>query len=79
MLQNPPLPPVSWSLTGPMLPHWRRTARRGATLVQDCSTGRHTAPNCDLTDSKRGNCASRGRMRDLLADDCAVKWGELHH
>ena len=38
-----------------------------------------TAPNCDLTGSKRGNCASRGRMRDLLADDCAVKWGELHH
>ena len=48
--------------------------------------GRHTTPRRDLTaprrgltDSKRGNCASRGRMRDLLADDCAVKWGELHH
>ena len=22
-----------------------------------------------------GNCASRGPLRDLLADDCAVKWG----
>ena len=38
-----------------------------------------TAPRRGLTGSKRGNCASRGRMRDLLADDCAVKWGELHH
>ena len=49
--------------------------RRGLTaLNRDL-----TAPNCDLTGSKLGNCASRGRMRDLLADDCAVKWGELHH
>ena len=38
-----------------------------------------TAPRRGLTGSKRGNCASRGRMRDLLADDCAIKWGELHH
>ena len=38
-----------------------------------------TAPRRGLTGSKRGNCASRGRMRDLRADDCAVKWGELHH
>ena len=38
-----------------------------------------TAPRRGLTGSKRGNYASRGRMRDLLADDCAVKWGELHH
>ena len=36
-----------------------------------------TAPRRGLTGSKRGNCASRGRMRDLLADDCAIKWGEL--
>ena len=57
MLQNPPLPPVSWSLTGPMLPHWRRTAR---TLVQDCSTGRHAAPNRGLTDSKRGELCFTG-------------------
>ena len=60
MLQNPPLPPVSWSLTGPMLPHWRRTARRGATLVQDCSTGRHAAPNRGLTDTKRGELRYTG-------------------
>ena len=38
-----------------------------------------TAPRRGLTGSKRGNCASRGRMRDLLADDYAIKWGELHH
>ena len=46
--------------------------------------GLHTTPRRDLTalnrgltGSKRGNCASRGRMRDLLADDCAVKWGGI--
>ena len=38
-----------------------------------------TAPRRGLTGSKRGNCASRGPVRDLLADDCAIKWGELHH
>ena len=37
MLQNPPLPLVSCSLTGAGLPG-----------------GRHTAPRCDLTASKRG-------------------------
>ena len=62
-----------------MLPHWRRTARRGATLVQDCSTGRHAAPNRGLTDSKRGELRFTGTLRDLLADDIATKRGELHH
>ena len=26
-----------------------------------------------------GSCASRGPVRDVLADDCAIKRGELHH
>mgnify|MGYP001745205830 FL=1 len=58
------------------------TPRRDLTALNRGLTALNrdlTAPNCDLTGSKRGNCASRGRMRDLLADDCAVKWGELHH
>ena len=69
----------------------RRPPCPGHAIVSVCYRsglycGRHaalrrdlTAPRRALTDSKRGNCASRGRMRDLLADDCAVKRGELHH
>ena len=56
--------------------------RRGLTALNRDLTALNrdlTAPRRGLTGSKRGNCASRGRMRDLLADDCAVKWGELHH
>ena len=26
-----------------------------------------------------GTCAARGPVRDVLADDCAIKRGELHH
>ena len=41
--------------------------------------GRRAAPRRDLTDSKRGNCATRGPVRDLPAGDVAIKRGELHH
>ena len=69
----------------------RRPPCPGHPIVSVCyrsglHCGRHTTPRHDLTalnrgltGSKRGNCASRGPMRDLLADDYAIKWGELHH
>ena len=41
----------------------------GATLPRGVTS---PTANC-------GNCATRGPVRDLLADDCATKRGELHH
>ena len=40
--------------------------------------GRHAAPRRGLTDSKRGgSCAVRGPVRDLPADDIAIKRGGI--
>ena len=140
MLQNPPLPLVSCSLTGAGLPGGRHTAPnrgltdsklwglalhgdpcatclpmtappnggnctiRGATRrrhaegrllmlqnphhypwchgpspVQDCPAGATPPRGATSPPASGGSCAARGPVRDLPADDCATKWGELHH
>ena len=48
----------------------RGVVRRGAlaTCVPRRARGRHTAPNRDLTATKRGNCTNRGATRRRHAD-----------
>ena len=51
----------------------RGVVRRGAlaTCVPRRARGRHTAPNRDLTATKRGNCTNRGATRRREASNAA--------
>ena len=49
------------------------------SLVQDCPAGATPPRGVTSPPVSGGSCATRGPVRDVLADDCAIKRGELHH
>ena len=69
---------------------WRRCARVADYLARNtplsafvtevvCIVGATPPRAVTSPTANCGNCAARGPVRDLLADDVAIKWGELHH
>ena len=44
-------------------------------LVQDCPAGATPPRGATSPTVNRGSCATRGPVRVLLADECAIKWG----